>query len=405
MMATMQFAQFLYSILLGTSILLSGLGSSQAEFEIRSEEPIYAFGDHIDFVAVISPADQIEEVLLFLQDARSSDIQVHPVFLDEGGNASLNVDLTEFPLSAFSDVEYWYQVNSIDGGSYAGSRNHFVYLDNRYDWRMLDSEPFKIHWYAGELDFAEQVLDIVWAGYESVQDLMPVFFPESLDIYVYEDPQAMQDALPETARYWTAGHADPALGVVLVSLPPGPDQQLEMERQIPHELMHIALYYTDANAYTNLPAWFNEGLASLAELYPDPEYQSMLERAYDIDQLLPLASLCTTFPIDSQDALLAYAESASFTAYLHDQFGDPGLNKLMAAYASGLDCGHGVESALGTDLTNLENSWLRANFAGNLLMNSLQEFLPWLIILLVILAGPIIVGIVIIRKRPTRIEL
>lgn len=405
MMTALQIAQFLSPILLGISYLISGVGDSHAEFEVSFEEPVYVFGDHIEFAALISPADQIAEVLLFLRDTSRSDIQVHPVFLDEGGNASLNIDLREFPLNTFSDVEYWYQVNSASGETYTSTRNNFVYLDNRYDWRILDSKPFKIHWYAGDLEFAEQVLDVVWEGYDSVQDLIPVFFPESLDIYVYEDPQAMQDALPETAHYWTAGHADPAMGVVLVSLPPGPDQQLEMERQIPHELTHIALYYTDANVYTNLPAWFNEGLASLAELYPNPEYQIMLERAFETDQLLPLTSLCTTFPIDSQEAILAYAESASFTAYLHDQHGDTGLNNLMAAYASGVDCTQGVESALGTDLTSLENSWQRANFAGNLLMNSLQEILPWLILLLVILAGPIIIGIVLIRKRPMRIEL
>jgi hypothetical protein len=405
MMASQQITQLLYSILLGISALLSGLGQSQTEYDITSEEPLYTFGDRIEFSATIFPADQIADVLLFIQVADGSDIQVHPVFVDEAGNASLVVDLTEFPLNAFSDVEYWYQVNSHSGEPYTSSRYHYNYLDNRYHWKTLDSAPFKIHWYAGDLDFAEQVLDVAGAGLISAQDLLQIFFPDSIDIYVYEHPQAMRDALPETDQDWIAGHADPAQGVVMVSLPAGPEQHLEMERQIPHELMHIALYYTDANVYSNLPTWFNEGLASLTELYPNPEYQFLLERAYDSDQLLPISSLCRTFPIDSQDALLAYAESASFTAYLQDQFGDPGLNKLMAAYASGLDCERGVENALGMDLAGLESSWQRANFAGNALLNTIQEFLPWMILLLVILAGPIVIGIIIIRKKPARIEL
>ena len=77
----------------------------------------------------------------------------------------------------------------------------------------------------------------------------------------------------------------------------------------------------------------------------------------------------------------------------------------MAAYASGLDCERGVENALGTDLAGLDSSWQRANFAGNALLNTIQEFLPWMILLLVILAGPIVIGIIIIRKKPARIEL
>ena len=245
MMASQQITQLLYSILLGISALLSGLGQSQAEYDITSEEPLYTFGDRIEFSATIFPADQIADVLLFIQVADGSDIQVHPVLVDEAGNASLVVDLTEFPINAFSDVEYWYQVYSHSGEPYTSSRYHYNYLDNRYHWKTLDSAPFKIHWYAGDLDFAEQVLDVAGAGLISAQDLLQVFFPDSIDIYVYEHPQAMRDALPETDQDWIAGHADPAQGVVMVSLPAGPEQHLEMERQIPHESMHIAFQSVD----------------------------------------------------------------------------------------------------------------------------------------------------------------
>ncbi|MBE9474702.1 MAG: hypothetical protein IMY85_07400, partial [Chloroflexi bacterium] len=151
--------------------------------------------------------------------------------------------------------------------------------------------------------------------------------------------------------------------------------------------------------------WFNEGLASLAELYPNPEYQVLIESAFESEELLPLASLCQSFPNDPQGALLAYAESASFTQYLYDQYGQPGFNRLMAAYASGMSCERGIEEALGSNLTSLEGSWRRENFAGITLTKSVQEFLPWLILLLVVLAGPIILAVVVIRNKPERSDL
>jgi hypothetical protein len=178
-----------------------------------------------------------------------------------------------------------------------------------------------------------------------------------------------------------------------------------MERQIPHELMHIALNYTDAHAYSNLPAWFNEGLASLAELYPNPEYQALIESAYDSGDLFPLASLCQTFPNQSQDALLAYAQSASFTQFLYDQYGNPGFNRLLAAYASGMNCERGIEEALGTDLVSLERSWRSENFADQAWTKTYEEFLPWIILLLVVLAGPLILILVVIRNRSARMDL
>jgi hypothetical protein len=392
-------------LLLGVIVLIPRSGQAQVEYEVIPEEPEYTFGDRLNFRASLQSVETIDEVLLFIQVSDESDLQVHPISFDSFGNLSLEIDLREFPLIAFSNAQYWYQINSVNGDIYTSPRYSFYYRDNRYQWRTLTGEPFTIHWYQGDLAFGEEVLNVALEGLRSTQDLLEIFFPSNLDIYVYDSAQAIQAALPNGGQNWIAGHADPIQGVILVSLPTGPEQLLEMERQIPHELMHIALNYTDSHAYANLPVWFNEGLASLAELYPNPEYQVLIESAFESEELLPLASLCQSFPNDPQGALLAYAESASFTQYLYGQYGQPGFNRLMAAYASGMSCERGIEEALGSNLTSLEGSWRRENFAGITLTKSVQEFLPWLILLLVVLAGPIILAVVVIRNKPERSDL
>lgn len=392
-------------IVIGLLIAIPGLGLAQTEFEITPQDPVYTFGDQIDFNASILFTEELDEVLLILQTNGDSDIQVYPVSIDGEGNMSLTIDLKEIPLRAFSNIEYWYQVNSTGGETYTTPRFSFYFGDNRYQWRTLEGEPFIIHWYAGDISFGEDVLNVALEGMIRTQEYMQVYFPENVDIFVYDSTRAMQDALPNSDRSWIAGHADPSQGVILVSLPEGPEQHLEMERQIPHELMHVALYYTDMHAYSNLPTWFNEGLASLAELYPNPEYQALIESAYDSGDLLPIAALCQAFPNDSQGALLAYAESVSFTQFLYEEYGNPGFNRLMAAYASGMNCERGVEEALGKDLASLEGSWWRENFSEKVWTKTLQDFLPWMILLLVVLAGPIILAIAVIRNRPKRMEL
>ena len=131
----------------------------------------------------------------------------------------------------------------------------------------------------------------------------------------------------------------------------------------------------------------------------------MIESAYDSGELFSIVSLCETFPNNSQDALLAYAQSASFTQFLYDQYGNPGFNRLIAAYASGLNCERGVEEALGEDLLSLEGSWQRENFSDQAWNKTYQEFLPWLILLLVILAGPLIIALAVFRNRSSRKDL
>ncbi len=118
--------------------------------------------------------------------------------------------------------------------------------------------------------------------------------------------------------------------------------------------------------------------------------------------LLPMGILCQSFPSDPGQALLAYAQSASFTQFLHDQFGEPGFNRMMAAYASGLNCEQGIEEALGASLASLEESWQRTSFTGVTLWIAFRELLPWLLLLLVVLAGPLILVGAVIRRRPAR---
>lgn len=395
-------------ILLASILLLFGLvprnASAQSEFEIIPEDPAYVFGENLTFRAVLQSVEGVETVVLFIQPRDEADLQVFPVLMNSSGNLSLEIDLRESPLPGFADIRYWYQVNTTSGDSYQSPVYNFSYTDNRYEWESLTSEQFTIYWYAGDLAFGEELLNVSLAAVRDVQELLDVFVPEKLDIYVYDNVQAMQAAVPGAGRYWIAGHADPIQEVILVTLPPGPEQRLEMERQIPHELMHVALNYTDGHAYSNLPVWLNEGLASLVEQYPNPEYATLTGNAFESGELIPMAALCQSFPSDPQQALLAYAQSASFTQYLFDQFGKPGFNRLMAAYASGSSCETGIQEALGSDLESLDESWQRAAFARVTLGIALRELLPWLLLLLAVLAVPLIMVGVVIRRRPARRE-
>lgn len=397
--------RFLLIIGLSFIPLIPGIGSAQENINIIPEEPVYQFNDNIRFNALILSPDPIEEVLLFVQLDSESDIHVHPASIDNHRQVSLNLDLKELSLKTFSNVEYWYQINSPNGDTYTSPSYSFFYDDNRYQWNTLEGGLFKIHWYAGDITFSEEVLNVSRTGLTRLQEFLDVFVPENVDIYVYDSPQAIQDALPKSGQDWAAGHADPVRALIFVSIPTGPDQHMEMERQIPHELMHVALYYTDSHAYSNLPNWFNEGLASLVELYPNPEYQDLLESAYKSGDLIPISSLCQAFPSGSESALLAYAESASFTRFLYGRFGNDGLNRLMAAYASEMECTEGIEEALGSDLTQLEASWLKTNFTNISWTRTINDFLPWLILLLAILAGPFVLAVVIIRRRAERMDL
>ncbi|HEX7973541.1 MAG TPA: peptidase MA family metallohydrolase, partial [Anaerolineales bacterium] len=178
----------------------------------------------------------------------------------------------------------------------------------------------------------------------------------------------------------------------------GPDQRLLTEQRIPHELMHIMLYQSLGQGFANLPDWLNEGLASDAELYPNPDYQIILNSAYQKKSLLPISSLCQALPRDVSSALLAYAQSASFTRYLHHTYGMATMQSLVRDYGNGLDCGRGLEAALGQSLPQLERQWRQDTFAENASLTAANNLLPWGAMLVAVLGVPMILAVSRLRR-------
>ena len=195
-------------------------------------------------------------------------------------------------------------------------------------------------------------------------------------------------ALNLSGQIWIAGHADHIIGVALVSIQPGPEQHLEIDRQIPHEVAHLLLYQAFGDGYTNLPIWLNEGFASYNERTPDPDYLRSVQQAAASGSLIPFSDLCNSFPTDAAEASLAYAQASSFVDYLYKEFGAAAIQNLIADYASGLSCENGTTAALGSSLNQLDRVWKETLLPENSASSILSDVLPWIVLLLLIVAGP-----------------
>lgn len=349
----------------------------------------YLYGDHITFLATIKSDSSIEEALIFFLPQGESDTMTGKLIIDTQGEAVYKHNLTNQSIRAFSTIIYWFEVTLADGEIYTSPEYSVFYEDNRYRWQSRESPPFRVHWYEGDIIFGQNMLDIANQSLNWVQNLLSLPAPKHVDIYAYASAKEMQATLLLPDNTWVRAHTDPDIGVMVVSLPPGPVQRLEMERQIPHELMHIMLYEEIGPAYGKLPDWFNEGLASTAELYANPDYLTLLDNAYKNKTLFPMSSLCTTFPRNAPDAFLAYAQATSFTRYLHQQYGSSGLHDLLKHYADGLDCERGIQVALGSTLTQLESQWRSESFGENATLTALYNLLPWLVLLIAALGIPL----------------
>ena len=368
----------------------------------------YTFGEKITFLARIhfDLLDQpIKKINIFISPQGETTTKRDEMRLLDDNEANYDYDYTidqNLP-RAFSKVEYHYRITLQDEKTIDTSPQYFNYIDNRHEWFSLQEDAFQANWYEGDVQLGQRVLDVAQSGLQRLQSLMSVPpLQETINIYVYPNTKEMQSVLKD-GQNWVAGHADPDLGVIVVALPAGPEQRLLTEQRVPHELMHVMLYHKLGPNYANLPTWLSEGLASIAELYPNPDYQLLINNAYQKDNLLPFSSLCNGFPRDASNALLAYAQSASFTRYLHGEFGSNGMDALVAAYGNGLTCERGIEVATGLSLTQLERQWREQTFSENTQLTAINNLLPWIVLLIVVLGAPLSLALLSMRSQPAAV--
>jgi hypothetical protein len=353
----------LFSIIILLAVNPFDFTQAQEGVGVANQEVEYTFAEKILFRLELEGDLEIEAVNLVIQSAGFPSF-VGAATLTSPEEAQFVYDLTQRPLPAFSHINYAYHVILENGDTYETPFYSFTYLDNRYNWQELIQEPFRIFWYEGEITLAQEILDVALQGQGQILDLLQQpAGDQPITIFIYSSEEELQSTLTSLGQSWVGGHADPALGSVVVALPPAVDQPLEIQRLIPHEIAHIILYRFMGVEYSYLPTWLSEGIASQMEFYTLPEYDLILEKAYNERGLIPIAHICSAFPTDPDLARLSYAQAYSFVEYIQQEYGVTGLQVMIYAYDQGVSCERGVETALGISLADLEKEWKLDTFA------------------------------------------
>jgi hypothetical protein len=359
----------------------------------------YNFGENILFSGNYSGDEQVTRGTVYFQVEGEEGTRMRELDIQPGNQVIFQYNPSDDPIRAFSAIDYWFELELDSGKMFTSPHETLIYEDNRFDWQERETDNFHLRWYEGDGSFSQSVLDVAELGLDKAKNLLPFTLKEPVEIYAYGNAVEMRSALQSFGKNWVGAHADPDLAVMVLSLPPGPEQRLEMERQIPHELMHILLYQNIGPGYANLPVWLNEGLASIAELYPNPDFLTLLEKAQEKDTLPTMDSLCRSFPRDASGAYLAYAQAASFTRYLHQQYGSSMLQQLIKQYQDGLNCQRGIEATYDLTLPQLDRQWRQDVLGENIYQSAFNNLLPWFILLGIILLVPFSLLLAGMRKR------
>jgi tetratricopeptide (TPR) repeat protein len=177
---------------------------------------------------------------------------------------------------------------------------------------------------AGDEPFAREILDRLEAAYWRIGKALGVYPSRPIGVVLYTREQFV-----EVTRLapWSAAAFDGRIRLPLAGAPYAPE---DLDRVLSHEFVHVVVAAVGGRT---VPAWMNEGLATMLEPAGPGDMEAMLART----PMLPaLSTLHRSFVgLSTRDAEIAYGSAVRATRRLIQQRGMVALVALLQDLARG----------------------------------------------------------------------
>ncbi len=305
-------------------------------------------------------------------DVAITDIRLHYVVEEEGyANVTSEASVEFMPASMVSTrwsmdmkkvgglppgsgVQYWWEVEDINGDKTTTVPARVEFEDRRYPWRNLAERGVTIYWYEGGESFASEIMLAAQQALTRLAGDTGAYLKKPARIYVYANTQELQGALI-FPQEWAGGVAFLEFGVIAIGI--SPEQLAWGKRAIAHELTHLVIHQMTFNPYGGLPTWLDEGLAMYAEGTLDSSFVTFLKGAIDSNGLISVRSLSSPFSAFAGESYLSYAQSYSLIEFLITRYGRAKMLELLNTFSQGSSYDEALVKVYGFDRDGLDAVW------------------------------------------------
>lgn len=320
-------------------MLLPGPASARSAASLRVEHDrlAYRFAESLEFELAASADQSIDDIILrYTIGSEAPRNRRIPEF--EPGKrvvARHQEDLVRGQIPPASEIRWWWSLELADGSQVETEPQSLNYLDQRFDWELLDAPDLRVWWYDADPDFARSVQASAREALASLQALYGSEPGRRIDIVTFQSQADLRPALIDRGDTYESRLATLGARVAddILVLDAGTRSD-EREEVLAHELSHIVLNLHLEEPYIDAPLWLDEGLAMYVEGPLDAEERAGLESAIRNDSLMSVRSL-TSFPGDASLVILAYAESQDLISFLIESHGREALRELLDGIGSG----------------------------------------------------------------------
>jgi hypothetical protein len=252
---------------------------------------------------------------------------------------------------------YRFRVTLPDFSTAVGPEGTVTVIDDRFDWKILDGELVRLHWYEGDDSFAQRAVQIGDAAIKGAEELLGVKETAKVDFFIYAGQSEFRDALGPGTRENVGGQAVAAIRTLFGLIRPEQITSDWVDVLVTHELTHLVFNTAVDNPYHLPPRWLNEGLAVFRSEGNSIGSRAEVTAAIRDGSLLPLDAISGLFPTGPGFSL-AYAESVSAVAYMVETYGQDALVKLIRSYAGGVTDDEAFTAAISRTTQVFGDEWL-----------------------------------------------
>ncbi len=253
-----------------------------------------------------------------------------------------------------SRMWYRWRLTDANGETFVSEQTWLTWLDDIHNWQTISNDNLYLHWYQGDTDFAQALLD---AGVESqarIERDIGAEQTKDVHLYIYGTTDELRDAILFEPG-WTGGLAYSNSNIVLIGVS---ERNLEWGLDtVAHELAHVIIGNSFDSCYASVPTWLNEGLAVYAEGPLNAGSANVLQDAIDDNNVYSVPALSEGFSEHPGRAQVSYAQSYSLTAYLIETYGQEKMRQLLRQFDEGYRYEAALENTYGLTVAEFEAEW------------------------------------------------
>jgi len=339
--------------------LLLGSGSTSIhaageDIQIVSESQKINFPDEVDFELTVESTSEITEVRLLFRSLGSRVWVYAYSSFEPGKRVTANHQLATSGnayVPPGAELEYQYVIRDAAGNTLKTEPATFEYTDTRFKWDKTQIGPLVLVHHDIRQSSVDKIAERISPDIQRLSELLEIQDGKKFDTIkglIYNRRSETKDAFPFQSQ--TISDAGVFQGFAFsnhrIFVGVGLDPRL-----IVHETSHLLLDQSLGSRALALPAWFNEGFASIMEPNSNTYAGSRFR-----NRGTPLRSMSTVSGTPSHIGAF-YQKSASVLAFLVRYRGETAFQELLRQLRLGKTVDQALTAVYGFGTDGLESRW------------------------------------------------